>query len=82
MISSKTLEFVLLVWLCLESGQFARAYLPWGNNSLYWPFWVAICLVVILGVNLLDRVEYIKARFLNDKESKDPLKHECTKGDK
>lgn len=56
MISQKVLNWALICWLCLESGQFVKTLGPWGQDALFWPLWISICLVVILSVLLLDSI--------------------------
>lgn len=54
MISDRTLKFALLLWLYLESGQFFQKVLPWGENALFWPLWLAMCVITTLGAYLMD----------------------------
>jgi hypothetical protein len=54
MISSKVLNWTVIIWLCVEGGQFVEARIPWGQNILFWPLWVSFCIVVVLGLKVVD----------------------------
>ena len=51
---NKVLNWIVIGWLSLEIGQFAEGRLPWGDNELFWPLWVALSLVVVLTIKLID----------------------------
>lgn len=54
MISRKLLSVVTIIWLCTEIGQFVELRTSMGSNSLFWPFWICLTLVVVLGTHMLD----------------------------
>lgn len=54
MIFEKALYWIVLAWLCLESGQFVETRVPWGTDILFWPLWIALYSIVILGLKMLD----------------------------
>ncbi len=55
-----TSQFVFSVfafaWFCTEVGMFIEARSPIGKDALFWPFWIAVCTVVLLGSLLADNV--------------------------
>lgn len=53
--SSKIVNWIVISWLSVEIGQFAEGRLPWGDNELFWPLWVALSLVVALTIKLIDQ---------------------------
>lgn len=48
------LEIVTYSWLCAEIGQFVQLHISWGQNALFWPFWICLSSTVALGAKLLD----------------------------
>lgn len=51
--SSKILNWIVISWLSVQIGQFAEPRLPWGNDELFWPLWIAVSLVVALLLKLI-----------------------------
>ena len=54
MISRCVLNLAALAWLVVETGNYARMHLPWGNDILFWPLWICLSLVIVLTAKLLD----------------------------
>ncbi len=54
MISKKLLTVATISWLCIEIGQFVEIHTSLGQNRLYWPFWFAVTLIIILGTHIID----------------------------
>ena len=46
--------YLELLVMVLGSGIIFREWIPWGQNSLFWPFWVSLCVIFFLVVYILD----------------------------
>lgn len=53
-LSTTVLEVITCGWLCTEIGQFVQSHTTWGQNELFWPFWICLSLAVIMATKLLD----------------------------
>lgn len=51
------LELMGIVWLCIEIGAFIENRIPiLGKNSLFWPLWLSIFLILILLIYILELI--------------------------
>jgi hypothetical protein len=48
------MEIITCGWLCTEIGQFVQSHTSWGQNELFWPFWICLSLSVVMATKLLD----------------------------
>jgi hypothetical protein len=55
-ISQAVFRLVAFIWFCTEVGMFIEARTPLGQERLFWPFWIAVCAIVLLGSLLADNV--------------------------
>jgi hypothetical protein len=52
--SAYVIGFIMCALWCISAGQFLEQRLPFGYNDLFWPFWIAVCLIIWLGLLALD----------------------------
>lgn len=70
-ISQTAWRGIVSIWMCVETGQFVETRISWGQDGLFWPFWICLTLVIVLGVQLLD------AQYTNQRQ---PTLHQRTDG--
>jgi hypothetical protein len=54
-ISRRVWNTVVVAWVAIEVGQFVELRLGLADNALFWPLWIAGCLIVYLGARFLDQ---------------------------
>lgn len=52
--SNSLWRLIAAVWMCVEVGQFVGENTPFGQDRLFWPFWICLTLVLYLGSFWLD----------------------------
>lgn len=55
-ISQAVFRLAAFAWFCTEVGMFIKARTPIGKDGLFWPFWIAVCAIVLLGSLLADNL--------------------------
>lgn len=53
-ISKAVFGAIAFIWFCTEVGMFIEVRTGLGQERLFWPLWVALCTVILLGSLLAD----------------------------
>lgn len=55
-ISQAVYTIATFSWFCTEIGTFIETRTPLGKQGLFWPFWIAVCALVLICSLFVDNL--------------------------